>query len=41
MGINPFDQWGVELGKAIAGELLDGTARCDPSTADLMQRAGL
>jgi glucose-6-phosphate isomerase len=41
MGINPFDQWGVELGKAIAGELLDGTARFDPSTADLMQRAGL
>jgi glucose-6-phosphate isomerase len=41
MGINPFDQWGVELGKAIAGELLAGTAACDPSTADLMARAGL
>jgi glucose-6-phosphate isomerase len=42
MGINPFDQWGVELGKAIASELLSGGAEgCDPSTADLRRRAGL
>ena len=42
MGINPFDQWGVELGKAIASELLSGgAAACDPSTADLMARVGL
>jgi glucose-6-phosphate isomerase len=41
MGINPFDQWGVELGKEIAGRLLCGEADCDPSTADLLARAGL
>jgi glucose-6-phosphate isomerase len=42
MGINPFDQWGVELGKAIASDLLEsGAGACDPSTADLMARAGL
>lgn len=38
--INPFDQWGVELGKAIAGHLLDGTgaqAPIDPSTHRLRQ----
>ena len=41
MGINPFDQWGVELGKAIASDLLSGgAAGCDPSTADLLTRAG-
>jgi glucose-6-phosphate isomerase len=42
MGINPFDQWGVELGKAIANDLLSGgSAGCDPSTADLLARTGL
>jgi glucose-6-phosphate isomerase len=42
MGINPFDQWGVELGKAIASDLLSGgAAGCDPSTADLLKRVGL
>lgn len=42
MGINPFDQWGVELGKAIASDLLlGGAAGCDPSTADLLKRVGL
>jgi len=43
-GINPFDQWGVELGKTLAttfdetladGSLPDGV---DPATADLLQR---
>lgn len=43
MGINPFDQWGVELGKELAGviadELAGGAARPhDPSTADWIKR---
>ena len=42
-GINPFDQWGVELGKTIAtgilAELEGGqSAARDPSTADLIER---
>ncbi|MBL8329934.1 MAG: glucose-6-phosphate isomerase [Rubrivivax sp.] len=47
-GINSFDQWGVELGKALAGELLPrlepGSARhgdaagLDSSTAGLLRR---
>ena len=41
MGINPFDQFGVELGKAIAKSLDSGDADFDPSTAALMQAAGL
>jgi glucose-6-phosphate isomerase len=42
MGINPFDQWGVELGKEMAGAMLAGAdLGFDPSTAALMQRAGL
>jgi glucose-6-phosphate isomerase len=42
--INPFDQWGVELGKQLAGkilpELLDKnvTAQHDVSTTDLIER---
>jgi glucose-6-phosphate isomerase len=44
-GINPFDQWGVELGKALAGDLLprltaatvDSTG-LDGSTAGLLAR---
>jgi glucose-6-phosphate isomerase len=40
MGINPFDQWGVELGKEMANALESG-AGFDPSTASLMARAGL
>jgi len=46
-GINSFDQWGVELGKALAGDLLprlagpaspaDGDG-LDPSTAGLLAR---
>jgi glucose-6-phosphate isomerase len=40
LGINPFDQMGVELGKAMASAVLAGeTADLDPSTADLMGRA--
>ncbi len=40
-GINAFDQWGVELGKRIAGELLpavrgDGVAVDDPVTGALL-----
>ena len=41
--INPFDQFGVELGKAIAGELSQGPDEqaLDPSTRALIERAGL
>ena len=43
LGINPFDQFGVELGKQIAGQLADGADdnQFDPSTRALMERAGL
>jgi glucose-6-phosphate isomerase len=43
LGINPFDQYGVELGKQIAGQLADGADdnQFDPSTRALMERAGL
>jgi glucose-6-phosphate isomerase len=43
LGINPFDQFGVELGKDIARELGEGAdeERLDPSTAALIERAGL
>ena len=42
-GIDSFDQWGVELGKALAGELLPRfetgeTAGLDASTASLLAR---
>ena len=42
-GINSFDQWGVELGKALAGQLLPrlssgDIAGLDASTAGLLQR---
>ena len=38
LGINPFDQWGVELGKVIAGQMqsvlsgADGEVEIDPAT---------
>ena len=38
LGINPFDQWGVELGKVIAGQIqsvlsgADGEVEIDPAT---------
>jgi len=43
LGINPFDQFGVELGKEIARSLDDpeGRERLDPSTRSLIERAGL
>jgi glucose-6-phosphate isomerase len=43
LGINPFDQFGVELGKAIAGQLSEGADEesLDPSTRALIERAGI
>ncbi|MFN3863351.1 MAG: glucose-6-phosphate isomerase [Erythrobacter sp.] len=41
MGINPFDQFGVELGKAIARQIESGEGAFDPSTRALMEAAGL
>ncbi len=41
MGINPFDQFGVELGKAIAKQIESGEGDFDPSTKALMAAAGL
>lgn len=43
LGINPFDQFGVELGKQMARALDDPEAleRFDPSTRALIERAGL
>jgi glucose-6-phosphate isomerase len=43
LGINPFDQFGVELGKEIARQLSEGAdeGSLDPSTRSLMERAGL
>ena len=42
-GINSFDQWGVELGKALCNQLLPrlasgDTAGLDASTAGLLRR---
>jgi glucose-6-phosphate isomerase len=40
LGINPFDQFGVELGKSIARSIEEeGTDRFDPSTRALIERA--
>lgn len=41
MGINPFDQFGVELGKAIAKQIDSGEGDFDPSTRALMAAVGL
>jgi glucose-6-phosphate isomerase len=42
LGINPFDQFGVELGKEIAKSIAsEGTDRFDASTRSLIARAGL
>ena len=39
LGINSFDQWGVELGKALAKAIQDGEpGTLDPSTRALMVR---
>jgi glucose-6-phosphate isomerase len=42
-GINPFDQFGVELGKDIARQLAEGAdeEELDPSTRALIERAGV
>ena len=39
LGINPFDQFGVELGKEIAKSIDGGGLRFDPSTEALIARA--
>lgn len=42
--INSFDQWGVELGKVLAKNILGDktkSAKLDPSTAELVKRAKL
>jgi len=41
MGINPFDQFGVELGKAIAKQIEAGETSFDASTQALLAEAGL
>ena len=43
LGINPFDQFGVELGKEIARQLSEraGGDSLDPSTSALIERAGV
>lgn len=42
LGLNPFDQWGVELGKELANALIAGDdLGFDPSTARLVALAGL
>jgi glucose-6-phosphate isomerase len=41
MGINPFDQFGVELGKEIAKAIEKGGQRFDPSTEALLAAAGI
>ncbi|HZU65630.1 MAG TPA: glucose-6-phosphate isomerase [Novosphingobium sp.] len=41
MEINPFDQFGVELGKEIAKSIEKGVAAFDPSTTALLAAAGL
>ena len=39
LGINPFDQFGVELGKEMAKGLAEGTVEFDPATRALMHAA--
>ena len=39
LGINPFDQFGVELGKEMAKGLAEGTIEFDPATQALMAAA--
>ena len=43
LGVNPFDQFGVELGKRLASEMGEPEHReqFDPSTRKLLERAGL
>ena len=39
--INPFDQFGVELGKKMAKDIEGGSAQFDASTTNLLQKSGL
>ena len=41
LGVNPFDQFGVELGKEIARSIDSGGVRFDASTEALLKAAGL
>ena len=41
LGINSFDQFGVELGKEMAKAAAKGGGAFDASTTDLIRRAGL
>ena len=41
LGVNPFDQFGVELGKEIARSIDAGGAKFDASTEALLKAAGL
>jgi len=41
MEINPFDQFGVELGKEIANQIEKGGTTFDPSTEALLKAAGI
>ena len=41
MGINPFDQFGVELGKRMARDIEAGGGTFDPGTRALLDAAGL
>jgi glucose-6-phosphate isomerase len=41
MGINPFDQFGVELGKKMAKDIEAGGVEFDASTQGLLEAAGL
>ena len=41
LGINPFDQFGVELGKQIANQIEAGGTTFDPSTTALLALAGI
>lgn len=40
-GINPFDQWGVELGKQLAGTIMDDIAAGEPVTSHDSSTNGL
>ena len=40
--LNPYDQWGVELGKQLARDIAIGDVSVlDPATRDLIDRLGL
>ena len=41
MGINPFDQFGVELGKEVANAIEKGGVSFDASTEALLEACGL